>query len=311
MPLQTSTLAVTAETPDEIRKMDRAVQSLTGLSRRQILGLFDHECVQLNGQPCAQPWQRLSPGDLVEVCYDPHQRYHPKKKLPRHLGFDILLEDEHLIVVVKPAGWLTVPTPNRESNTLIQRVSDYLTKANRRHRVRVQAVQRLDRGVSGVLVFAKTNDVAIGLREQFQQHKPERLYFAIVAGRVEADAATFRSHLTTNKNLHRYSTDDEDAGELAITHYQVERRLPDTTLVRVWLETGRRNQIRVHFAEAGHPVLGDERYEHLRAQHPRWRTNRLALHAAALAFQHPVTGETCRFESPLPPEFQKFLGATV
>ena len=77
---------------------------------------------------------------------------------------------------------------------------------------------------------------------------------------------------------------------------------------KVWLETGRRNQIRVHFAEAGHPVLGDERYEHQRAQHPRWKANRLALHAAALAFQHPVTGAECRFETPLPPEFQSFLG---
>ena len=289
--------------------MDRAVQTLTGVSRRQIVGLFDQGCVQLNGQLCQQPWQRLSVGDMVSVTYDTGRRYKPRKRPPRHLGFDVLFEDEHLIVVNKPAGWLTVPTPKHERGTLIQRVSDYLTQANRRRRVRVQAVQRLDRGVSGVLVFAKTNDAAIALREQFQQHTPQRQYAAIVAGRLADEAGTFSSYLTTNKSLKRYSTTDAAAGELAITHYQVERRWEDATAVRVSLETGRRNQIRVHFAEAGHPVLGDERYEHQRARHPRWPAKRLALHATLLSFRHPATAQMCRLETPLPPEFQTFLGS--
>lgn len=308
MPLCVKTLEVSSATPDAARKMDRAVQSLTGVSRRQIVALFDQQCVLLNGQLCQQPWQRLSVGDVVEVRYDPAQRYRPKKRPPRHLGFDVLFEDEHLIVVNKPAGWLTVPTPKHEPHTLIQRISDYLTQVNRRRRVRVQAVQRLDRGVSGVLVFAKTEEIAEALREQFQRHEPERQYAAIVAGRVAHDAGTFRSHLVTSKSLKRYSTTDEEQGELAITHFQVQHRLSDATAVCVWLETGRRNQIRVHFAEAGHPVLGDERYEHQLARHPRWLAKRLALHAMLLAIRHPATGQICRFETDLPSEMQTFLG---
>lgn len=308
MPLCVKTLEVSSVTPDETRKMDRAVQSLTGVSRRQVVALFDQQCVLLNGQLCRQPWQRLSVGDVVEVRYDPARRYRPQKRPPRHLGFDILFADEHLIVVNKPAAWLTVPTPKHEPHTLIQRISDYLTQANRRQRVRVHAVQRLDRGVSGVLVFAKTTDIAEALREQFQRHEPERQYAAIVAGQVAHDMGTFRSHLVTNKSLKRYSTTDAEQGELAITHYQVQRRLPDATAVCVWLETGRRNQIRVHFAEAGHPVLGDERYEHELARHPRWQAKRLALHATLLAIRHPITGQICRFETDLPSEMQAFLG---
>lgn len=309
MPLTTKTLEITADTPEALCKADRAVQSLAGTSRSQTVGLFDAECVTVNGEPCNAPWRRLAVGDTIAVRYHPGQRYAPKKKPPKHLGFQILFEDPQVIVVEKPAGWLTVPSPKGESNTLIQRISDYLTQVNRRRRTRVHAVQRLDRGVSGVLVFAKTIEAMNHLRRQFEAHRPEREYLAIVAGIVEPPAGEFRSYLATNKSLKRYSTRDASEGELAVTHYRTERRLADATLVAVRLETGRRNQIRVHFAEAGHPVLGDERYEHERAKHPRWPYRRLALHAASLAFEHPLTAETCRFELPLPEEFRRFLGA--
>src|SRR5690606_3637008 len=135
-------------------------------------------------EPCAAPWRRLAVGDVLTVHYNPDQRYAPKKKPPKYLGFRILFEDPQVIVVEKPAGWLTVPSPKGERNTLIQRISDYLTRLNRRRRVRVHAVQRLDRGVSGVLVFAKTIEAMNHLRRQFEAHRPERQYIAIVAGIV-------------------------------------------------------------------------------------------------------------------------------
>jgi 23S rRNA pseudouridine1911/1915/1917 synthase len=111
--------------------------------------------------------------------------------------------------------------------------------------------------------------------------------------------------------LNRFSTDDESIGQLAITHYRVVAHLDGATVVQVRLETGRRNQIRVHFAEAGHPVLGDPRYEAELARHPRWPHQRLALHARLLGFEHPVTGQALRLESPLPAEFERFLKASA
>ncbi|HND51129.1 MAG TPA: RluA family pseudouridine synthase [Pirellulaceae bacterium] len=307
----TKTLVLAADHPPTLFRMDRAVQSLTGVSRRQLQGLFDHGCVSLNGQTSSAPWLHLKEGDRVDVTYDPDQRYAANKRPPKHLGFDILLDDEWVIVVNKPAQWLTVPTPKGERNTLIQRVSEYLTKKNRGRHVHVTAVHRLDRGVSGAIVFAKDSTVATALRQEFSEHKPLRLYLAIVAGVVTRDSGEFRSHLGVGPGLRQRSVDDEAEGQLAVTHYRVLRRLGDATLVEVRLETGRRNQIRVHFSEAGFPVLGDTLYAPQSSSHPRWPHPRLALHSRRLVFQHPgrEPGVICDFEIPAPAEFTEFLGA--
>lgn len=222
--------------------------------------------------------------------------------------FHILFDDEHLVVVEKGPGVLTVPTTRHETNTLVQMLRQYLG-GGRRFAPRLEVVHRLDREVSGVLVFAKSATVAERLREAFAAHRPEREYVALVAGTLDVDAGTFTSRLLTGKSLQRFSSDDGERGEEATTHYQVERRLAGATLVRVRLETGRRNQIRVHFAEAGHPILGEQRYRPEQARHRLWRAARLALHARLLAFAHPATGEALRFESPLPPEFMSFQRA--
>src|SRR5262249_52015609 len=146
------------------------------------------------------------------------------------------------------------------------------------------SVHRLDRGVSGLLVFGKTPEIVRQLKDQFAASKPEREYVAIVAGQMRQQHGTFESLLATDKDLTRFSTDDETIGQLAITTFRVVKMLGAATLVQVRLETGRRNQIRVHFAEAGHPVLGDPRYEPERAAHRRWPHKRLALHARLLGF---------------------------
>ncbi len=148
-------------------------------------------------------------------------------------------------------------------------------------------VHRLDREVSGLFVFAKHEAIAKQLIQQFKQRKPTRLYTAIVARTVAQDEGTFRSRLATAKNLDRYSTRRTDETELAITHYRVLRRMSDCSLVEVTLETGKRHQIRLHFADAGHPVLGDPRYKKGLAQHPRWIRKRIALHATTLGFRTP------------------------
>src|SRR5262245_21068885 len=307
MPLLTKSAEIEPNSPFIGVRIDRLVQQLCGLSRSQVSGLFDHGCVARNGAMITQPAERLVAGDRVELRYDAKQRYHPKPKPRRNLGFAIVFEDKHLIVVDKPAELLTVPTRREESNTLQHKVEAYVRHVSKGRGA--FPVHRLDRGVSGLLVFGKTQEIMRQLKDQFAANKPEREYVAIVAGRVKKSEGTFESLLATDKDLNRFSTEDESIGQLAITHFRVVARLTGATLVQVRLETGRRNQIRVHFAEAGHPVLGDPRYESDLAEHPRWRFKRLALHARLLGFTHPVTGQDLRLESPLPAEMERFLQA--
>jgi 23S rRNA pseudouridine1911/1915/1917 synthase len=217
--------------------------------------------------------------------------------------FTVLHEDAHLLVVDKAAGILTVPAGG-ESRTLFGALKRYLGLGERPGGLYV--VQRLDRDTSGVIVFARTREAAEALEAVFAAHEPERVYHAIVAGNLADEQGAFRSRLATGPGLQQRSTRAAEEGKPAVTHYRVTARLPGATAVEVRLETGRRNQIRVHFAEAGHPVLGDRRYAPEAARHRHWPGRRLALHAAVLAFRHPVTGEALRFESPLPPEFTRF-----
>jgi 23S rRNA pseudouridine1911/1915/1917 synthase len=149
------------------------------------------------------------------------------------------------------------------------------------------------------------------LRDQFRARKPERLYIAIVAGTLRPAAGTFRSYLQTADNLDQYSTHEEGQGRLAVTHYRVQQELHDTSVVEVRLETGRRNQIRVQLAEAGHPVLGDPRYGGRAAHHERWRAHRLALHALSLGLEHPVSRQQLSFTSELPRCMQRFIGRSM
>lgn len=289
--------------PDVSGRLDQIVRDLTGRARSEMRGLFQRQCVRLNGEICEDLGTRVNPGDTIVVRHDPHTRYHEPPPERTNSAFRMVFEDEHLIVVDKAAAILTVPTDHGETNTLLGALNVYLG----RRRGRATVVHRLDRGTSGLLVFAKNPRIANELIAQFKVRKAEREYAAIVAGTIDQPAGTFSTRLGTTKSLQRFSTEDDDEGEIAVTHYKVERLLTGATYVRVRLETGRRNQIRVHFAEAGYPVLGDERYGTDQSGHPGWRVNRLALHAAILGFDHPRTKAALRFESPLPEEFERFL----
>ncbi len=286
-------------------RADRVVQALAGVSRSETRGLFSHDCVSVNGTRCDAIGQRVEPGDVVELRYDAHQRYHERARPWEDDAFKILFEDKHLIVVDKAAGILTVPAHPGDKDTLLEAVSYYFAHSGLRERA--QCIHRLDRDVSGVLVLAKSRPVAEALQSQFEARKPEREYVAIVQGAVAAEG-TFESHLATTRNLQQYSTHRPGEGQHAITHFRLQKRVHGASWVRVWLETGRRNQIRVHFADAGHPILGDTRYGADISKHPKWRVKRLALHAAVLGFQHPVTGKAVRFESPMPAALKAFVG---
>ncbi len=306
MPLQTVSQSVTDDT---VGRADAFVRTLCETSHSQSRGMIDRGCVSVNGEPCNNPGALLEVGDEVVVRYDPTQRYREKKQ--KHWDdrtFTIAYEDEHLIVVDKAAGTLTVPTDRGDPNTLVERVSVYLSHSRTEREACL--VHRLDREVSGLLIFGKHEAIATQLIEQFKLQKPRRVYNAIVAGILPDDEGTFRSHLATGNNLDRYVTTPFKDSEEAITHYRVLQRMEDATLVEVILQTGKRNQIRVQFAYAMHPVLGDARYEPERAKHTRWIRRRIALHATSLTFTHPVTGQELTLDSPLPVAMTKFINGS-
>src|SRR5690242_15696363 len=207
MPLSHKAADVGPDSPLVGQRIDRLVQQLCGLSRSQITGLFDHGCVSRNGITAAQPAERLAAGDRVELRYDPRQRYHPKPKPRGNLGFTIAFEDRHLLVVEKPAELLTVPTRRQETNTLQHKVDAYVRHVSKGRGA--FSVHRLDRGVSGLLVFGKTPEMVRKLKDQFAASKPEREYVAIAAGLMERKQGTFESLLATDKDLNRFSTEDE------------------------------------------------------------------------------------------------------
>ena len=309
MPLEHKTHTVTAE---QAGRVDLIVKAITGRSRSQLRGMCMNGCLNINGQAVTEPSTAVKAGDVVDVRFDPQRKYREtwlgKFRSKTVQGpfqcqtFRVVFEDDYLIVVDKQAGILTVPTEHQESRTLVDEVSRYLGGLSR-----ALVVHRLDRETSGLLVFAKQSEIAGALQDQLRLRAPDRVYLALVAGIMQADAGHYESYLATSKRLSRYSVENPNGGEHAITHFAVEERLADTTLVRVKLDTGRRNQIRVHLSEADHPIIGDRRYRPNLAKHLDWPHTRLALHAHILGFQHPVSGEDLRFVSEMPRSFQTFV----
>jgi 23S rRNA pseudouridine1911/1915/1917 synthase len=276
------------------------VQQLLQCGPKQAADAIRQGRVLVNGRPVRQPRVQLDPGDRLSVRA---QEAPVQLHCDQPVSFEVHYEDDDLIVVTKPAGLLTVPTSRNESTTLLGLLARRLSREGRKP----HCVHRLDRGVSGLLVFAKHESIADRLRDQFAERKPERLYLAFVRGAMQSSSGTIRSYLATDERLNRFSTPDESIGQLAITHYRVLEVWSDfASKLELQLETGRRNQIRVHLAEAGHPLWGDARYGGRFMPHRYWPYQRVALHAARLGFQHPVTGRTMHFASRTPQEFTTF-----
>lgn len=210
-------------------------------------------------------------------------------------------KDAGVLVVEKKAGVLSQRTDSGKGEDMLYLLNQFLGARGRS--IGVLPVHRLDRAVSGLLVYARRPDVQDALIEQFADHSVERVYLAMVDGILEQDRGTFETRLyTDDRSLRVYSLDDSDRreGRWAVTHWSVLERFAgaNTTLVEVKLETGIRNQIRVQFAEEGHALLGDRKYGERFEQGPE----RIFLHAAVLGFYHPLLRENLRFESALPPD---------
>jgi RluA family pseudouridine synthase len=223
----------------------------------------------------------------------------PKKRhQPR--GLEILYEDKDILVVDKPAGLLTVGTANNKTNTAYYKLTDYVRKGNSKSRSRIFIVHRLDQSTSGVLVFAKNEEAKFRLQSQWKD--TEKKYVAVVYGQLAKKEDVISSYLAENKALIVYSTTDTARGKLAHTAYKVLKESRQFSLLEINLLTGRKNQIRVHLADKGHPVVGDRKYGK-----PKDAFRRLALHSKSISFKHPTSGRQMTFETRMPNYFNELV----
>jgi 23S rRNA pseudouridine1911/1915/1917 synthase len=229
----------------------------------------------------------------------------PDKRKARYIDsrrgkIRILFEDDYIIVVDKPAGLLTISAGNMNEETLYRLVNVYLSHKRRRERIFI--VHRLDRDTSGVILLAKTYKEKLRLQDEWQTMVSDKIYHAVVEGSVKEKSTVIRSYLTENNTYRVYSTPDKNRGKEAVSRVECVKSGRRYSLLRVRIETGRKNQIRVHLSDYCHPVAGDKKYG---AQ-----TNplhRLCLHASGLVFTHPATGEKLTIESTPPAGFSRIV----
>lgn len=213
-----------------------------------------------------------------------------KKKL------DIIYEDKNIIAINKPAGIFTISTPKEKVKTLFYEVSDYVKKSNPKAKIFI--VHRLDKDTSGVVLFAKSQDIKYKYQNNWDDIVLRRNYVAVVEGRMEKKKDTLKSYLKETKTLLVYSSNDSKNGKLAITNYEVLKETKRYSYLDINIKTGRKNQIRVQLSDINHPILGDKKYG--KAKSP---LNRMALHANVLELINPVTKRKMEFVAKIPKVF--------
>lgn len=216
-------------------------------------------------------------------------------------GLVVLYEDKDILVVDKPAGLLSVATEREKSRTAHSLLTDYIRKGCGRSQKRLFIVHRLDRDTSGTLIFAKSEEAMLRLKAGWKQ--TVKKYLAVVHGKCEKNSDTITSYLAEDEEYNVYSTADSTQGRLSHTAYTVLRVTKGVSLLEVALLTGRKNQIRVHLAGIGHPIVGDTKYGKADESQPR-----MALHARSISFKHPFSGKQLTFESEVPAFFATLVG---
>jgi 23S rRNA pseudouridine1911/1915/1917 synthase len=276
-------------------RLDQFLAETLG-SRSQAQRLIDAGGVTVDG--AAQPKRhRVVPGELVEVAAEQIAPAPAVGDVP----FEIVYEDDELLVVDKPAGVVVHPARGHRGSTLSEALAGRAVGGE--DPVRAGIVHRLDRDTSGLLVVAKSDATHRALQEAIRQRTVRREYLALVEGCPPARSGTVDAPIGRDRRVRTRMSTDTDAPRSAITHFTLERALPDAALLRVVLETGRTHQIRVHLKAIGHPVAGDPEY----GRRGLFGLERQFLHAARLAFAHPVTGAAIDLVSPLPPDLAAVL----
>ena len=293
------------------QRLDKALAEASGLSRERIKALMGEGRVTLDGRAATQASLKPAAGTAFAIAVPEAV---PAEAAPQDIPLTIVFEDEHLIVVDKPAGLVVHPAAGNLDGTLVNALLHHCQGqlSGIGGVARPGIVHRIDKDTSGLLVVAKTDKAHEGLAAQFADHSIERAYLAVVAGQPLPPAATVRGAIArSSTNRKKMVLVEDGRGKHAVTHFKTLERLDGAALVECRLETGRTHQVRVHMASIGHPLLGDPVYgrtpSRLRPILSRLHFARQALHAAVLGFIHPVTGAALRFASALPADMEELL----
>ncbi|HBV87671.1 MAG TPA: RNA pseudouridine synthase [Desulfosporosinus sp.] len=274
--------------PAELMKF--LIAELPTKSRKDIKSLLAHHQISVDNEVISQFNHPLLKGQKVVVNWT-------KVVIEQQpQGLTIVWEDPHIAIIEKQAGLLSIATETEKELTAYSILSEHVKKRDPRNKIFV--LHRLDRETSGVMMFAKSEKVQQMLQKAWKEAVLERTYIVVVEGPVTKEEGTITSWLTESKAFIMYSSRTPNDGQKAITHYRVLKKNKHYSLLEVKLETGRKNQIRVHMKDIGHSVIGDKKYGAIKQP-----IARLGLHARVLAFKHPITGEEVRYETAIPQEF--------
>lgn len=269
------------------------LELLKDQSRNSVKSLLSSHRISVNGAPTSQFNFKLVKGDTVIITKEPI-----KRKIRSNLP--IIYENSEIIVINKPSGLLSVPSDKEKGSTAYRMVQDYVQQKDKHNRIYI--THRLDEDTSGVLMFSKNPKICELFQDKWNDIVKKRGYYAVVEGVMEEDKKRIITRLVKNAQNLMYSTKKKNEGQLAITNYEVMKTNGDYSLLDVNIETGRKNQIRVHLGELGHHVIGDDKYGE-----PSNPIKRLGLHAYELSFIHPISGKLMSFTAPMPKEFEELL----
>lgn len=279
---------------EEIGLLDFLLKNAGNKSRTKIKATLRGQGIKVNGQITTQFDYQLKPGMKVSIS---KAKRDGQQLVSRYVK--LVYEDRHIVVIEKAEGILSMAAGHSSLNVKSV-LNDYFHKSHQRCTAHV--VHRLDRETSGLMIYAKDMDTEQILEHNWHDIVYDRRYVAVVSGEIEDDGGTIANWLKDNKAYVTYSSPVDNGGKYAITHFHVLARTTEHSLVEYRLETGRKNQIRVHSADMGHPVCGDMKYGN--GDDP---LHRLCLHAYRLDFYHPITGARMEFETPIPPAFNRLF----
>ena len=297
------------------QRLDKALADASGLSRERVKALLGEGRITVGGKPAGQPSLKLTAGTAFAIAVPAPV---PAEAEAQDIPLNIVYEDEHLLVVDKPAGLVVHPAAGNLDGTLVNALLHHCAKNGGGKLsgiggvARPGIVHRIDKDTSGLLVVAKSDAAHEGLARQFAAHSITRAYLALVAGHPQPPSGTVRGAIArSTANRKKMALVEDGRGKHAVTHYKVLEYLDNAALVECRLETGRTHQVRVHMSSIGHPLLGDPVYgrtpARLRPILSALDFRRQALHAAELGFIHPITGQEMHFTSPLPDDFRTVL----